>query len=231
MVIPAEASEGHVQLGAVTLSRTAIDAQPQQFKNVVITDELMKKSLNWIHERLCYITRSYAWNLGMIDKDAFIPVRLLVSKLQNCWNASSSDHSTILYPTKHHLSLFLLTDISGDFEQWAGISPIHWACFFQRVHKYVAKGERSVLSVSLRESNVQPLVRTMLFEHASVTHVRNNRRHASRFVHKAIQEKTYNHNPTVICGTNVGRMIQSGLVPQHMCNHFVLEADVPPRTH
>ena len=52
MVIPAEASEGHVQLGAVTLSRTTIDAQPQQFKNFVITDELMKKSLNWIHGRL-----------------------------------------------------------------------------------------------------------------------------------------------------------------------------------
>lgn len=71
----------------------------------------------------------------------------------------------------------------------------------------------------------------MLFEHASVTHVRNKRRPASRPFHKAIQEKTYNHNPTVICGTNVGRMIQSGLVPQHMCYHFVLEADVPPRTH
>ena len=167
----------------------------------------------------------------MIDKDAFIPVRFLASKLQTCWNDSSSDHSIILYPTKHHLSLFLLTDISGDFEQWAGISPIHWARFFHRVQKYVAKGERSVLSVSLRESNVQPLVRTMVFEHASVTHVRNKRRHASRPLHEAIQEKTYNIHPTVICGMNVGGMIQSVLVPQHMCFHFVREADVPPRTH
>lgn len=141
MVIPAESSEGHVQLGAVTLSRITIDSQPQQFKNVVITDELIKKSLNWIVKLLHYITRSYDWNLGMIDKDAFIPVRLLFSKLQACWNASSSDHSTILYPTKHLLSLILLTDNSGDFEQWAGISPIFWARIFHRVHKYVVKGE------------------------------------------------------------------------------------------
>ena len=55
MVIPAEASEGHVQLGAMRLSRTTIDAQPQQFKNLVITDELIKKSLNWIH-------RLESWN-------------------------------------------------------------------------------------------------------------------------------------------------------------------------
>ena len=105
----------------MTLSRTTTDAQPQQFKIVVITDELMKMSLNWIHERLYYIIRFYVRNLGMIDKDAFIPVRFLASKLQTCWNDSSSDYSIILYPTKDLLSLFLLTDNSGDFEQWAGI--------------------------------------------------------------------------------------------------------------
>ena len=88
-----------------------------------------------------------------------------------------------------------------------------------------------MLEVSLRATNVQPLVRNMLFGNASVTHVRNRRRHASRPFNKAIHEKTYNNTPTVICGTNADRMIQAGLVSQQVCYHVVLDADVPPRTH
>ena len=159
---------------------------------------MVKKSLSWVLDRLSVITRSYEWNIGQIDKDAFVPVKFLVNMLQVCWRNSSSDNSTILYPTRHLLSLLLLMDNSGDFEQWACASPVYWALFFHNVHNHIAKGDRSVLEVSLRATSVPTLVRNMLFEDASVTHVRNRRRHASRPFHKAIQEKTYNNTPTVI---------------------------------
>ena len=65
-----------------------------------------------------------------------------------------------------------------------------------------------MLDVYLRESDVQPLVRTMLFEDSWVTHLRNKKRHTIRPFHRAIQEKRYNLNPVMVCGLNVEKMIQ-----------------------
>ena len=60
-----------------------------------------------------------------------------------------------------------------------------------------------MLDVFLRATDVQPLVRIMLFENAWVTHVRNKKRHILSPFHKAIQEKVYNLIPAVICGIDV----------------------------
>ena len=45
MIIPAEVSEGRVQFGVICLTRTSIDAQPAAFRNVDITEVMIKKSL------------------------------------------------------------------------------------------------------------------------------------------------------------------------------------------
>ena len=82
-----------------------------------------------------------------------------------------------LLPTRALLSLCLLVDNSGNSEQWASVSPIRWVQFFHKVHSDIACGERSVLDVSLRQPDVQPLVRTMLFEESWITHLRNKKRH------------------------------------------------------
>ena len=93
MVIPAGASEGRVQFGAVTLTRTSIEAQPAEFQNIEITEEMIKKSLSWIHNRLYFITRSYEWNIGQIDKDAFSQS----SSWLTCFKcAGGTHHPTIL---------------------------------------------------------------------------------------------------------------------------------------
>ena len=89
---------------------------------------------------------------------------------------------------------------------------MNWARLSHNIHAEVAKGDRSVLDVFLRATDVQPLVRIMLFENAWVTHVRNKKRHTLRPFHRAMQEKRYNLNPVVVCGINVDRMIQAKLV-------------------
>ena len=55
-IIPAEASEGRVQLSAISLTRGSIDAQPAAFRNVEITEMMIKKSLCWMHDCLYYLT-------------------------------------------------------------------------------------------------------------------------------------------------------------------------------
>ena len=134
---------------------------------------------------LYYVTNSYEWDLGKIDNEAFIPVGCLVHMLQVCWENQSSKNSefNILFPARPLLSLFLLVDNSDDFEQWACISPMNWAWFVHNIHVEVAKGDRSVLDVFLRATDVQPLVRTMIFENAWVTHVRNKKRHTILLFH------------------------------------------------
>ena len=134
--------------------------------------------------------------------EGFIPIKFLVYMLTKCCKQQFSEdsNSDILFSTRALLSLCLLVDNSGDFEQWASISPIKWALFFNKVHSDIAKGDRSVLDVYLREANVQPLVRTMLFDVSCVTHLRNKKRHVFRPFSGAIQEKRYNLQPVMVCG-------------------------------
>ena len=108
--IAAEASEGRVQFGAISLTRASIDAQPAAFRNVDITEVMIKKSLCWMHGCLYYLTYSYEWDLGKIDNEAFIPIGCLVHMLQVTWEKQSSENSelNILFPTRPLLHLFLL---------------------------------------------------------------------------------------------------------------------------
>ena len=87
-----------------------------------------------------------------------------------------------------------------------------------------------MLEVNLREPDVQPLVREMLFEMSWITHLRHKKRHLLRPFGRAIQEKRLNLNPIMVCGLNVEKMIQEKLVSSHVVYHFVHEADAPPRT-
>ena len=120
--------------------------------------------------------------------------------------------------------MFLLADNSGDFEQWACISHVYWARFFDKVHKDIAQGELSVFEISLRATGVPASVRELLFDYATVTHVRNRKRHVVRPFHKAMSENTYNnHLAPMICGTNVDRMIQADLASATCTGSRVLE--------
>ena len=47
---------------------------------------------------------------------------------------------------------------------------------------------------------------------------------------RAVQEKRYNLNPVMVCGSNVDNMIQEQLVSTHVIYHIVHEADVSTRT-
>ena len=87
-----------------------------------------------------------------------------------------------------------------------------------------------MLDVNLREPDVQPLVREMLFDMSWVTHLRNKKRHCLRPFGRAIQEKRHKFNPIMVCGLNVEKMIQEKLVSSHVVYHFVHEADAPSRT-
>ena len=55
-LIPAEASEGRVRFGAIELTRASIDAQPEAYRNVAITEVMIKKSVCWMHDCLYYLT-------------------------------------------------------------------------------------------------------------------------------------------------------------------------------
>ena len=85
MITPAEASEGRVQFGAIELIRASIEEQPEAFQNVVITEVMIKKSLDWIHDCLYYLTSDYEWDLGKIDKEGFMPIKFVVYMLRSCW--------------------------------------------------------------------------------------------------------------------------------------------------
>ena len=130
-----------------------------EYQGLDITLGLIKDMLNWIHDHLYYITHVYGWQEGQIDKDAFVGINFLLHVLQMSWKNTTPDNSTVLYPTRQLLSLFLLTEKSGDFEQRACISHVYWAHFFDKVHKDIAQGERSVFEISLRATGVPALVR------------------------------------------------------------------------
>ena len=102
---------------------------------------MIKKSLVWIHDCLYYLTSDYEWDLGKIDKEGFIPIKFVVYMLGSCWEKQLYEKldSNIPFPTRALLSLCLLVDNSGDFEQWASISSVRWAQFFHRVHADIAK--------------------------------------------------------------------------------------------
>ena len=85
VITPAESSEGHVRFGAIELIRASIDEQPEAYRNVAITEVMIKKSLNWIHDCLFCLTCEYEWDLGKIDKEAFIPIKFVVHMLKMCW--------------------------------------------------------------------------------------------------------------------------------------------------
>ena len=101
MITPAESTEGRVRFGAIELTRASIDSQPEAYRNVAIAEVMIKKSLNWIHDCLFYLTCEYEWDLGKIDKEAFIPINCVVHMLKMCWEKQCSEHLdfNILFPT------------------------------------------------------------------------------------------------------------------------------------
>ena len=189
LVTPAEASAGRVQYGVIELTRASIERQPEAFQHIVISEVMIKKSLEWMHDCVYYLTFTYEWDLGKIDKEGFIPIKFVVYLLGSCWEKQSAEQAdfNVLLPNRELLALCLLVENSGDFEQWASIPPIRWGQFFYRIHVDIAKGNRSVLDVNLREPDVQPLVREMLFDMSWVTHLRNKKRHCLRLFGRAIQ--------------------------------------------
>ena len=59
IVIPAESLGGRVTFGPIELTRASIEEQPETFRNVTITEVMVKKSLDWIHDCLYYMTSDY----------------------------------------------------------------------------------------------------------------------------------------------------------------------------
>ena len=68
MFIPAESSEGRVRFGAIEFTRASIDEQPEAYRNVAITEVMIKKSLDWIHDCLYYLTSEYEWDQRLTRK-------------------------------------------------------------------------------------------------------------------------------------------------------------------
>ena len=85
MFIPAESSEGRARIGDIELTCASIDEQPEAFRNVTITEVMIKKSLDWIHDCLCYLTSDYERDLGKIDKEGLIPIKFVVHMFKVCW--------------------------------------------------------------------------------------------------------------------------------------------------
>ena len=78
-VTPAPSSESRVQFGAIELTSASIEEQPEAFRlKSKLGETVIKKTLNWIHDCLYYLTTVYEWDLGKIDKEGFIPIRFLV---------------------------------------------------------------------------------------------------------------------------------------------------------
>ena len=93
LVTPAEASAGRVQYGAIELTRASIERQPEAFQHIVISEVMIKKSLDWIHDCVYYLTSAYEWDLGKIDKEGFIPIKFVVHLLGSCWEKQSAEKS------------------------------------------------------------------------------------------------------------------------------------------
>ena len=106
VLIPPEASEGRVQFRTARLTEISIASQPPEFQGVEITTELIKKTLDWIHDRLYHITHDYEWQIAKNDKDAVVGLNYLIHVLQTAWKNSTSDNSSILFPTRHLLCVF-----------------------------------------------------------------------------------------------------------------------------
>ena len=81
LVIPPGASVGRVQLGAIELTRAVVDKQPEPIKDK-ITEAVIKTSLIWMHDCIYYLTTSYEWEPGKIDKEGFIPIQFVEYLLQ-----------------------------------------------------------------------------------------------------------------------------------------------------
>ena len=166
---------------------------------------------------------------GMRDKEGVVDINLVNLALQLSWKTYCLDNTIVLWPSRQLLSLFLLTDNSGKFEQWACISQVYLARLFTDVQNKVTRGERSVLEVNLRATGVMSLVRDV-FENAPISHIRHSKRHQMRPFPNAVQEKTYNNNPPIVIGTNVVKMIQANVASQHVLFHFVKRPGVPERS-
>ena len=91
LVTSAEASAGRVQFGAIDLTRATIERQPEAFRNIDISEVMIKNSLNWIHDCVYYLTSAYEWDLGKIDKEGFIPIKFVVYMLGSCWEKQFSE--------------------------------------------------------------------------------------------------------------------------------------------
>ena len=107
MITPAEASAGRVQYGAIELTRASVEQQPEAFQNVVITEVMIKQSLDWIHDCVYDLTSDYEWDLGKIGKECFIPIKFVAHLLKECWekqNVANLD-CDILLPTRALFSL------------------------------------------------------------------------------------------------------------------------------
>ena len=92
-------------------------ASVSEYQGLEITVEMIKKILDWMRDRLYCILHVYERDEGQIDKDAFVGINLVFHSLLKSRRNSHPDNTIVLFPTRQLLSLFLLTDNSGDFEQ------------------------------------------------------------------------------------------------------------------
>ena len=73
---PAPSSESRIQFGAIELTSASIEEQPEAFRLKSRVETVIKKSLNWIHDCLYYLTTAYEWDLRKIDR-RFYPDQVL----------------------------------------------------------------------------------------------------------------------------------------------------------